>query len=349
MLAQKIGIDKLSLYTADFKVKEVKPQIFGIDRRVRQGSTTEELPYLLTDAAGNRIQANGIYHNSPIASYSINHKGLNVTFNPNKIVHPYHLTEINTAKYNESITQVEHELSSIGIHTNMDFMKVTRIDLAKQSEMDLCCYHYADAFKMMRGKRMKQRSMEGYNLINNKQKQVCFYDKENELKSYGIGNIMQGEKNLMRAEIRLLKSDATKRLFSVCAFNEFKKFIPSDINSLYNSFLNKNVFSSPADAIQMQLDFSKEVEIFKYLREKKGRSAFIYLLAMNDIEDYILKLGGIDKVYDLSISAGISERQARRHRDQARQMIEEKARIDKKKNIITPASLIEELKYKFAA
>jgi hypothetical protein len=350
MSIQKIGIDKLTLTGRDFSVIDASNRQLAIDDRKKQGRQSDDLPYLLTDSTGRQIYAHAIYHNTTALNVSINPKGLNISFNPNKIINPYELSEINSAGFNDSIKITDEHLQKIGIKLNMQNLKLYRVDLAKQQEMKHEIFEYNPAFRLLSSKAtMKQRAYLETHTIGNTLHQACFYDKEQELSDAGIHSLMKGEKNFMRAEIRFLKTQSTQRNLHAETLADFRKLQAPDISDIYSLYMNKNIFNSAKISQQMQFQFHDEIEIYKYLKQLYPYQVVSKRLAITEIDEYLIKINGIAGFTEILKAAGYNRMQISREKKRMQELISLKAEIDKKTNKISVASLLDELKLKFAA
>lgn len=351
------GIDKLWVNTSDFQVREVNSSIFGIDTTIAQGGREGELPHLLTDGQGREVRANKIYHNPTkegkgFASYTIGRMregvGLMVQFNPSKIIHPYNLAEVGGKSYKEALSLVQAEMDTIGIQANLSNMSINRLDIAKQAEMDFPCYQYDDAFRLMRGIRAKGRSYEGGYYFSNKSTQALFYDKRQELQYNKIENILCGEKNFMRAEIRALKNKSVASIMQVGTLAHLNEMGETDLNTCYNKYINNRIFGRASESVQSVINFDGEVDIMKHYLSM-GRGGWLKYLINEGLDDALLRLGGIDMFGRLLSEAGMERSWVFRTKAKVEQMLKEKAKADKLRDNITPATLIAELRQKFAA
>jgi hypothetical protein len=344
------GVDKLVLTTTDFRVKEVNSALFGIDTSTKQGGIEGELPYLLRDIRGREVKAWKIYHNSKksIGNYTIDNRGLLIQFNPSKIIHPYQLQEINSEGYRQSINMVSSELNSIGIELDFEQLKLSRVDIAKQAEMIHPCYQYDSAFKLMKGKRMKERAYEGGYLFSNKSNQCMFYDKRAELQYHKIDAIMEGENNFMRAEVRALKGRSVASIMQVNNFKQFNTLSSLDISNCFNTYISGKIFSKLNESSQLSFSFNSEVEIMKALYEN-SRGGWLKYISFEGLEITLMKLGGIDAFGKLCSEGGYTRQQVHIIKNRIKSMLLEKAKVSKVREEITPATLIAELHEKFAA
>ena len=352
-MATLTGIDKILLTTPDFQVDKVNSTLFGLDTSTPQGGNEAELPYLLTDKAGREVKARKIYHNSPnhIGNYTIRQDGLLVQFNPSKISHPYLLAEVGSPQYKGAIAKVLQEMDSIGIHADLEGMKLIRVDLAKQAEMSMPCSQYEAAFKLMKGKRNKTKGYEGGYLFHNTQNECMFYDKREEMKYLKVDQNLKGEQNFMRAEVRMLKHKSTASILKVATLNELNTLHPEHVTECYNRYIKGRIFSKAMEGEQMTLEYYAEVEIVKYFREtsgKRGQGWKEYLLC-TDIDQHMIKIGGIEGFGKILHDAGYGKSQVYDIMRQVREMLNKKAQVDRLRNEVTTSTLIDELREQFAA
>lgn len=350
------GIDKLWVNTPDFRVKEVNSSIFGIDTTIAQGGKEGELPHLLVDAQGREVRANKIYHNPKdgkgLAHYTIGRMkqgvGLMVQFNPSKIIHPYHLVEVGGKDYKKALSLVQTEMESIGIQANLSTMSINRLDIAKQAEMDYPCYQYDEAFRLMRMTRAKGRSYEGGFYFSNKSTQALFYDKRQEMQYNKSENILCGEANFMRAEIRALRNKSVASIMQVGTLAHLNEMGGSDIDTCYNKYINNRIFGRATECVQSIINFDGEVDIMKHYLSM-GRGGWKTYLINEGLDEALLRVGGIDMFGRILSEAGMERSWVFRAKAKIQYMLSVKANADKLRDKITPATLIAELKQKFAA
>ncbi len=354
MNGQILGVDKLHLSTKDFKVKEVNSKIFGIDTNTPEGHEEGELPHLLTDGRGREVRAWKIFHNgkkgNSLGKYTVNDKGLLVAFNPSKLIHPYQLSELHSKSYRKAIDLIRGELKSIGIIADFDQMKMARTDFAKQSQMSLPCYQYEQAFRLMKGKRVKERVYEGGYMFGNKSNQTMFYDKAQEMRYQKLDSILQGEKNFMRGEVRFMKPKCIAGSLKVATLSEFHQLSPADVEGVYKAHLTSRIFSKQNEGQQLLIDFNDEVEIIRQYKNMITRHAWQqYLLDAGSFDMIIAKFGSIEGFGKACEMAGYKRTQVWAIRQSLKDMLYRKAQFDKVRNDITPSTLIAELQERFAA
>ena len=340
-----VGIDKIQLWSPlnEVSVKDANPSIFGYNRNTRQGSG--DLPCLFTDRGGQPVYANSIYHNSSLANYSINAKGLQVQFNPSKALHPYHLT--GTGKqFSAIVQQVSQEIRGIGIDADIDQMKLVRLDLAKQAEMSNPFANYIDAFRMLKGKRAKEQRQypSGY-IVGNTRWQTIGYDKGEELKQH---HHSIPEKNLMRIESRWIKGQSISAHFHLNTLPALAELSPTDLTKIYTSHLTDKYFPKQYEGDQMVMDFDTVIDQMKAAQNRYGRGWFIRYISAISIDGFIMQLGGMEMVRKALLEV-TSKQRASDYVKEITDLLYFKSKLDAQTDQQTVASLLYEMQERFAA
>ena len=356
------GIDKILLYTPDFRIDDVFGGSFAIDQTIRQGQTETCIPYLLNDGKGNQVRAHKIWHNpvkndpkSTGANYTVSRMGKNgnlsllIQFNPSKMDNPYHPISVSSNGYKASLTRIQEEMKSIGIHADIYSSKLSRVDIARQAEMSMPVYQYEDAFRMMKGRRLKERIYEGGFLFANKSTQCMFYDKELEMKINKVDANLNGETNLMRAEIRALKNESVGSVLNISTLKDLNNLDDDEIKFRYVRFLERKVLSKVLEGHQMTLDYSKEVEILKDYQQQYNRKGWLTYLGSDGIDEKLLQIGGKEKFRQMMMDAGTTRQHSYKVICELNDILQTKAKHDRAKNKVSPATMIEEIREKFAA
>lgn len=339
------GIDKVQLWAppTDFGIKRADSAHFGMNCTTRQGSG--DLPILLTDSTGHQVRANSIYHNGKAGQYSINQKGLQVQFNPSKILHPYHLTGTGP-DFAESIRAVGAELKAAGIRVNVDQMRLVRLDLAKQAEMANPFATYTESLRMLKGKRAKeQRQYPGGIVVGNSSWQTIGYDKGEELRSH---HYTIKEKNLMRLETRLLKARAVKGLCGVGNLPELAQLSPVDLNRIYCGHLNSRYFPKQWEGEQSVFDFDTLVSSMQTASDHFGRGWLPRFLAVHQLDTLIQQAGGLDVIRKAMLEF-LDRRRVSEYMRELQELITFKAIMDTRTERQTASSLLYEIQSRFAA
>lgn len=354
------GIDKIQLTTPDFRVDDVFCGLFGRDTSIKQGQTEADIPYLLTDGKGNEVRARKIWHNpvesdhkSTGANYTVSRKygnlSLLIQFNPSKMDNPYHLIPVSSNSYKASLMRIQEEMKSIGIHADIYSSKLSRVDIARQAEMSMPVYQYEDAFRMMKGRRLKERIYENGFLFANKSTQCVFYDKEHEMKINKLDSNLNGETNFMRAEIRALKNKSVGSVLNISTLKDLNNLDDEYIRLRYVKHLEGKVLSKVLEGRQMTLDYSKEVEILKFYQQQYNRKGWLTYFAIDGIDEKLNQIGGLEKFRQLLMDAGTTRQHSYTVIGELKGILQDKAKQDRANNKVSPATMLQEIREKFAA
>lgn len=339
-----IGIDKILITTKDYRIKDLSDRsIFGRNRTEPQGGAA--LP-IYSDLNDNKYDANSFYHNGKKAIYDISTKGLAIHFNPSKELHPYNLVSAGDT-LNKKIAEVEKEMQSIGIVTNIDTMKLSRFDLAKNQSMQYPLPMYHEALKYLKGKRSDSRTAPDGYYIGNKSHETIFYNKSKELKFRKVDAITPD--NFARFEPRFKSTDAVKRYTTITSLNDLKKVDATDIDSMYKSYLNKVIFTRSKLGTQMLIDFNSEAQLFNSLKAQMPKGYFNYWLNINSIDSLLIRFGSIEGVKLFLVNAGENRMTIHRNIEKLQEIIATRGIILSSQNEVTPITLLHEIKEKFAA
>lgn len=334
------GIDGIHLTSIDFVVKDIGKLKSTGWRQSTGGEIGEEPKILIKDFSGNDLRANKIYNNNcDIANYDISPYGLLIHFNPSKTLHAYNL--ISTGKdLNYIVKSVQKEVQSIGIDVNIDSMKLSRFDIAKQATMKYDVSQYSSAFKLLHAKRATKKEYPSGYYFSNKSRECVFYDKSLEAKI--------DEVNFMRGEVKYKDTKTTQRATQIISLNQLRETSHEEINSFYSKHIIDNVFCRKNIGFQSVLDFNSEVQIMKSFIEKSKRGAWMQYLAMHNIDEVLNDFGSIDKFIECWSEAGYKRRQLFTMKSEIKQMINKKSFLDNRRKKVTATALLDEVYQKFA-
>ncbi len=344
-----IGIDKIALHTRDFKPLDLTDaSLWGVNANRKQGSIGE-LP-TWKDSKGHEIKANGFHHNTDLFNLTIDYKGCNIQFNPSKIKHQYNLLSTGV-ELKETISTIETEINKV---CSLDFknMSLCRFDLARNESMDFPISMYFGGLRLLKGKRSDSRNEpEGF-YIGNRTHQSIFYNKETGLK-YSLGNSnFITPPNFMRGECRWLKSLAVKRYANgIRNINDLFELSPFDLDSAYRNYFNRVIFVRSKIGDQLKIDWNDEIQLFQSLKKDMPKAYFSYWLQLNSINNLMEQFGSMQSLKDFISSAELGETRISVFRTlkKLEQLIALKGQLDKQRNVVTDASLLQEIKQRFVA
>jgi hypothetical protein len=175
------GLDKIILRTSEFDVR--KNADLDVVRSTVDNVTGEELyPGVLWRNGFIPVKGRKAYNNNhPGISITITPGRLKIVFNPNVIIFGDNLRTVNYDQFLESIDIVDDSLNQVGISTNIENCKLSRVDLCRDIEVDHSFELYQAAFQMVSPKYMSRKNstfLDGYFRIQNSARQYCYYHKQ---------------------------------------------------------------------------------------------------------------------------------------------------------------------------
>lgn len=303
-----LGIDKISLYTREFKVKDSHSLTIQPMAYTPNSSEQKEEPHLWRGQKGAKA-----YLNNPYYNLTISERGANISFNPSKMIHPYNLTN-DTNQVQELADNIRESLNDNGIVLPPDNeLKVSRFDMAKNEQMSLPIQFYAPLFKSMRGKRMSNREHPSSYYFANKSRELNFYDKTEEVRTRPTsgGPDIEIPQNLMRGELRAKKSATVGSIYRVNDLHSILSVGDQYRVEKYRATLKNQIFANGNNQEQLQifaLDYDKEVRQIKALKEKYSRGGIDKYLAHRGLENLLEEVGNLENLRQMLLDAGYSDK-----------------------------------------
>jgi len=351
------GIDKIVLTTPEFRIREMSDKWSVKPATLKWSKDMPGQPYLDTDMAGNEIRGAKIYANSDKTGAQWNGSRIGnefrlmVTFNPSKMGHAYTLAGTRSDTFRESIKRITHEAAGMDLVLDISKMNLSRVDIAKQSNMTHPVWQYNDAFRMLDGgKQMTERQYpDGYIFLNT-QTEICFYDKVAEMEYLGLSQSIAGETNLMRAEVRSLKTENVGRVLNISTLADLCRMDDDAINQAYTKQMSRKVFKSQTGWTQLTLNLDDEMALLKKCQQEYGRNWVLRYCAMqSDWDAHISQLGGMKRFAEMLEHMGMRRETAWRQTKDLMKMMNMKAAADRTRSTLTPAMLLDELAETFLA
>lgn len=193
-------LDTIALGSQDFKIQNSNRLIKRTDTNQETGETIEKY-FINLDTLNLTIDKRGLrLHFSLPKLY-----GLKDNFYP-----------LGADSCNAVIHNLERILCDVGIGTDIDTLKVLRLDLFKNIELENSFNAYAEVLRSLSLKRTHRREYADGFLTSNSLRELCFYNKVKELsESLGAGYVKQvynfERENIIRGELRLLKHREVKK------------------------------------------------------------------------------------------------------------------------------------------
>lgn len=340
----KIGIDKIRVTTTDFSLKKADTNLFGFNRNTSPGQT--DLPCILTDMQGQKVYAKSMYSNCDVTGVSVdcNQYGMAVTFNPNKQNNTNGLNLVGIDdRLHKSLKIVESRLNKIGIETDIDFCKISRIDLCKDAMMDYQIKQYDPAFRSIPGSKRAPATMYGNG--------TRFGNDSTEAIMYGKGLLLQlpGQEQLMRCETKWKLTKAVKSAFGVPTIKDLLSVDNNYLNDKYTLHLKKNVFGKSELNKLLLFDFDHEMEVLRtFMAQRNGLERYI---AIKGIETLLQKFDGMDNFINtlMQVTDRSQRNKITRAKSKMTEMLQQKSMIDRSQKTVSTSTLLAELKEKFVA
>lgn len=215
-------IDTLTVGTQDFTIQSSNRLIKRIDTNQETGETLEKY-FINLDTLNLTIDNRGLrFHFSLPKLY-----GLKDNFYP-----------LGVNSFNTVIDNLERVLGDIGVITDIDRLKVLRLDLFKNITTEKSFYSYSDVLRTLDLKRTHRREYSEGFLTANTYRELCFYNKVKELsESLGVAYVKQvynfSSENIIRGELRFLQHREVKKN-NITYLNE----IPENWSSLKITYSN---------------------------------------------------------------------------------------------------------------
>jgi hypothetical protein len=297
------SIDKVSLWTSNFQVKPeatltIQPRAFSLS----DGPSETENP-LFVDTDGRPIYGQKAFANSDRYNLTVERlegsEFLSISFNPNKFAHYYQGTT-DTDQMRHQISSVGHDLLENGIVLDFEGLKVKRLDLMKQRQLDEPLSSHRAVLSSLSAKRQTTRAYLDTFLIGNQQHQTTFYDKGVEAK---VPNLP----NLIRCEVRALRSRTVQRIYGIQTVSDL---LTTDLETLtegYNQHLKGSIFTHHQNPSE---NLASEIQKLEYYLQTYERSGVNHYLRNAGIEQVIRKFGSVEALVDTLQSLGLSRQKA---------------------------------------
>lgn len=246
----------------------------------------------------------------------INQYGMRIVTNPSKIINDgmNYDTADNTG-IDFSLDYIQKTLIENGIHTNIDDFKVSRMDTAQTSKVK---YRFSEyPFQLLRAKRMVYKNYGTTHLFHNGQREVCFYDKMEQIKiehnikdPWSYFGIEKGT-NIMRAELRAKTQDAVKGTYGSFKPRELgTREVYEEIKRKHYKNIGNIVFSSNDIEEPGLFVYNQEVDLLIKYKVLFPRGAVDKYLADRGLIPTLNKLGGLERFKNILIDAGFSPQHA---------------------------------------
>ncbi len=291
------GIDTLHLSLQDYEIApgallDVQPSTFNAATNEKRGD------YPLWTADGETFTGARAYVNADHWNVTVQPRGEHaplspaclVSFSAGKLVTGSNYEPADFATVKAASKLIESELRSVGIKTNIETAKITRLDACRNLAMDEPFKAYHPALKILRVTRAESFDYGTTYLIKNGVHQTCFYDKRIEMKRKKR-NLEGLPANCLRVERRLMTG---KKIRDVLGFGTVGELLEGfeQVPLAYKSALKKQVFKHSPEEIHTLT----AREIGAQLEQFKARGRRYYVRDYFFAEGVAARSGDMDAV-----------------------------------------------------
>lgn len=199
-------IDTLKVSLSDYHVSDstqlrLKPATIDLSTGEQVGCYT-----LWKASSGSAVEGSGAYWNGDTLRVDVTPKGDSVQCFVEASLPKYatgdNLSPIDRNAVQVALRNIERQLRDIGIGTNIETARLSRIDTFRNVLADEPFTTYTPVLSLMRMRRQRSRDYGTTFLFSNSQQETCIYDKRAEMKHRGL-DVSRVPPNVMRFEHRL--------------------------------------------------------------------------------------------------------------------------------------------------
>lgn len=265
-------LDTVKVYTDDFRVRDganlvIQPATLDYETNTKADTR------LFRNSAGEWVEGAKAY---------INSSRYNLTIKPNlkgdgvkafiQFSFPKALTGDNFYSLEEKSIGLAKQvlagdIKEKGILLNLEECKLSRLDIFKNAITDEEFSEYTPLYKMLRAKRQLRRDYGSTFLWSNTQREICVYDKLQEIKNRG-GAIREYPQKTTRFEYRLLNSRVTKKDTGLEKLRDIDNY--DAVRNTYKDALEKHLFCLSVNEINILVGSELE-NIIRGYKERGGR------------------------------------------------------------------------------
>lgn len=268
------GVDKLhvSLSQEDFEVKDLSPSAgWCINSTLSPENPDPQVLGISTDT-GERVYGSKAYSSLGGVILDINPRGLFMKINPSKSLHPYLLS--GSESIESATAQMLEAATKLGVRYDTNRMKLSRVDLCRQSELSESPAQYERAYNSLSGKRLRPVKEPNTFYFRNGHREVAFYGKQRELKAK-TGETYGCPDNLVRCEAKFKRHVSCTSALQVTFAHQLAKYSNGDLQRLHSSYVGENVFRIRKEGTQSVISFERLTDLLdqKYKEQSRGSLA----------------------------------------------------------------------------
>lgn len=294
------GIDKIAISTTDFLVESNHHLTIYPSPYKPNDPEQKEEPILFGNQKGKKA-----VFNSKSFNLDINQHRLYLHFNPSKLLHPYNLTNDDN-EIQQVWDFIREEIKEAGILLPPDNeLKLSRVDLAINQQMNHPNSMYFFLWRTLRGKYMNTKEYpDSYN-FGNESREISFYDKTEEVNQRNQD--IPIDPKLMRSELRAFSGEVVKNIYKLNDLSTLLKMGGEYRIEKFKNTLNTTIFSSGDREGQLQMfvcDRDREVEILRQLKEANPRGGIEEWMRNDGLEAKLQSLGSMEILFEVLGEAG---------------------------------------------
>ena len=341
--SNSIGPDKLRLYYPEYTVKDATRSGFLVVPGTIDLGTgiTTDAP-IFSDRKGVTVSGSRVIRNTELCQVTaMPGKGMTVQLNPSKPYHPVNLVD-DDRQLQERVTAVFRDLQKHGIYAPWEGGTVTRLDLARNIQLQGPVSSYGTVWPWLKQKRSTRQVQypDGYGTGNNSWGTI-FYDKGKEAE-------IQDLINLLRGELQYKRNRAIIDKFGCRTYSDIVEAGINHLQTVYREQMNGSVLRITDGANQHTIKFDDEISVLKRLMQDSDRTALSRHLQLMGIPYFLDTYGNPDVYAEVMIMAGFSRMTINRQLKKIRQQIDFYAMVYKDQRN-TVGKMIRELSYKLTA
>ena len=170
------GVDKVGLYLPHTLIEVSKDSLVEIQSK-KALNDTREAPFLFVTACGQPVHGNKGMLNTETFNFSVVESGCLLQFNPSKPYHPYELCG-SSDTFIERVDTVINQLAALGVSGAWEEAKLTRLDFAKNFQLDAPLSNYTQCLNLVNFARSRRQAEfpDGY-MTGNNSRGLIIYNK----------------------------------------------------------------------------------------------------------------------------------------------------------------------------
>lgn len=307
-------------------------------------------PHLLTTKRGEDLYCKSLYANDPDGKFKIDIARFReapsclVTFNPSKYLGKDYCDLASSEDVKTVLSSLESTLyDQYSLKINLSNAKISRIDFAKDREMNYHTYMYEKVFSLLRLKRQTKHAIYPHGFLQgNKQREFVFYDKAVEVLKNKINS-----SPYMRAEYRLLQTKVVGAI-GLGSPSDLYSYGNDGVNCLYNLLLSKDLITDKDELTKgvanSVLDFTDVLSLLDSISKSGAKRNTALLLAAHFGVESMFSMYDRNQWKNLLL-----QRYERNHVNNTLNQLESMLKSIKSANNFSIVAGYHEIKSKFAA